>query len=159
MTAAPSGERPRLKPGSVVRCRTRSYLVEDVQPPMHRKLPEGGDRALTLACLEDAISQQLTMFLVSEVDFELLIEIDALKNPDHNLHLQVGDVRLAGGGTLNAVAGEGSELLAEAPALSPMSRIHLSPSSLDLSPRRITPRAEFSSDPNRSPVIHDPLQA
>jgi hypothetical protein len=38
-TLSPS--RQKLKPGSVVRCRTRRYLVEDVQPPMHRKLPEG----------------------------------------------------------------------------------------------------------------------
>ena len=64
---------PRLKPGSVVRCRTRRYLVEDVQPPMHRKLPEGGDRVVTLACMEDdAIGQRLTVFLGSEVDFEPL---------------------------------------------------------------------------------------
>ncbi|MFZ9754022.1 MAG: SNF2-related protein [Cyanobium sp.] len=66
---------PRLKPGSVVRCRTRRYLVEDVQPPMHRKLPEGGDRVVTLACMEDdAIGQRITVFLGSEVDFEPLAE-------------------------------------------------------------------------------------
>jgi SNF2 family DNA or RNA helicase len=75
MTAAPSHERIKLKPGSVVRCRTRRYLVEDVQPPMHRKLPEGGDRVVTLACMEDdAIGQRLTVFLGSEVDFEPLAE-------------------------------------------------------------------------------------
>jgi SNF2 family DNA or RNA helicase len=66
---------PRIKPGSVVRCRTRRYLVEDVQPPMHRKVPEGGDRVVTLACMEDdAIGQRLTVFLGSEVDFEPLAE-------------------------------------------------------------------------------------
>ena len=70
-----SGTSPRLKPGSVVRCRTRRYLVEDVQPPMHRKLPDGGDRVVTLACMEDdAIGQRLTVFLGSEVDFEPLAE-------------------------------------------------------------------------------------
>jgi hypothetical protein len=58
-----------------VRCRTRRYLVEDVQPPMHRKVPAGGDRVVTLACMEDdAIGQRLTVFLGSEVDFEPLAE-------------------------------------------------------------------------------------
>ena len=33
-TAAPSRRSPKLKPGSVVRCRTRRYLVEEVQPPV-----------------------------------------------------------------------------------------------------------------------------
>lgn len=47
-----------LKPGAVVRCRTRRDLVEEVQPPIHRPLPKGGDRVVTLACREDdAIGQ------------------------------------------------------------------------------------------------------
>ena len=75
MTAALSREPIKIKSGSVVRCRTRRYLVEDVQPPMHRKVPEGGDRVVTLACMEgDAIGQRLTVFLGSEVDFEQLAE-------------------------------------------------------------------------------------
>ena len=75
MKPAPASASPRIKPGSVVRCRTRRYLVEDVQPPMHRKLPEGGDRVVTLACMEDdAIGQRLTVFLGSEVDFEPLAD-------------------------------------------------------------------------------------
>ena len=75
MTATPTRTRQRLKPGAVVRCRTRRYLVEDVQPPMHRKVPDGGDRVVTLACMEDdAIGQPLTVFLGSEVDFEPLAE-------------------------------------------------------------------------------------
>ena len=42
---------------------------------MHRKVPEGGDRVVTLACMEDdAIGQRLTVFLGSEVDFEPLAE-------------------------------------------------------------------------------------
>jgi SNF2 family DNA or RNA helicase len=42
---------------------------------MHRKLPEGGDRVVTLACMEDdAIGQRLTVFLGSEIDFEVLAE-------------------------------------------------------------------------------------
>ena len=73
LTPPPLRERIKIKPGSVVRCRTRRYLVEDVQPPMHRKVPEGGDRVVTLACMEDdAIGQRLTVFLGSEVDFEQL---------------------------------------------------------------------------------------
>ena len=75
MTATASKPRLSLKPGAVVRCRTRRYLVEDVQPPMHRKLPQGGDRVVTLACMEDdAIGARLTVFPGSEVDFELLGE-------------------------------------------------------------------------------------
>lgn len=31
MTATPSSTRQKLKPGAVVRCRTRRYLVEDLQ--------------------------------------------------------------------------------------------------------------------------------
>ena len=88
MTTAPTTPAPKLKPGAIVRCRTRRYLVEDVQPPMHRKVPEGGDRVVTLACMEDdAIGQRLTVFLGSEVDFEPLAEsswediaIDAFRN-------------------------------------------------------------------------------
>ena len=34
MTATPSLIRQKLKPGAVVRCRTRRYLVEDVQAPL-----------------------------------------------------------------------------------------------------------------------------
>ena len=34
MTATPSRIRQKLKPGAVVRCRTRRYLVEDVQAPL-----------------------------------------------------------------------------------------------------------------------------
>jgi hypothetical protein len=33
MTATPTWTRQKLKPGAVVRCRTRRYLVEDVQEP------------------------------------------------------------------------------------------------------------------------------
>lgn len=74
MTSAPTPA-PRLKPGAIVRCRTRRYLVRDVDPPAHRKVPEGGDRVVTLDCMEDdAIGQRLTVFPRSEVDFELLAE-------------------------------------------------------------------------------------
>jgi hypothetical protein len=60
---------PKLKPGSVVRCRTRRYLVEDVTPPVEA----GGDTLVSLACLEDdAIGQRLTVFREREIDFELL---------------------------------------------------------------------------------------
>jgi SNF2 family DNA or RNA helicase len=75
MTAAPTRSEARLKPGAVVRCRTRRYLVENVEPPMHRRLREGGDRVVSLACMEDdAIGQRLTVFLGSELDFEVLAE-------------------------------------------------------------------------------------
>ncbi|WP_425336541.1 DISARM system SNF2-like helicase DrmD [Synechococcus elongatus] len=61
----------RLKPGAVVRCRTRRYLVEDVQRPESK----GGDTLVTLACMEDdAIGQRLTVFQEQEIDFELLGE-------------------------------------------------------------------------------------
>ena len=33
MSITPSRPRQKLKPGAVVRCRTRRYLVEDVKPP------------------------------------------------------------------------------------------------------------------------------
>ena len=60
-----------LKPGAVVRCRTRRYLVEEVVPP-----PEaGGDTVVTLACMEDqAIGERLTVFCEREIDFKLLGE-------------------------------------------------------------------------------------
>ncbi len=75
MTAAPSKTRLKLKPGAVVRCRTRRYLVEDVQPPINAPVPAGGDRVVTLACMEDdAIGARLMVFPSSEVDFELLGE-------------------------------------------------------------------------------------
>ena len=75
MKPAATSPSPRLKPGSVVRCRTRRYLVEEVEPPMHRKVADGGDRVVTLACMEDdAIGQRLTVFLSSEIDFEVLGE-------------------------------------------------------------------------------------
>ena len=71
--AAPSRERIKIKPGSVLRCRTRRYLVDNVQPPMHCKVPDGGDWVVTLAYMEDdAIGQRLTVFLGSEVDFETM---------------------------------------------------------------------------------------
>lgn len=71
MTVTPTRTRARLKPGAVVRCRTRRYLVEDVQPPREA----GADTVVTLACMEDqAIGQRLTVFLEREIDFELLGE-------------------------------------------------------------------------------------
>ncbi|SBO42631.1 DISARM system SNF2-like helicase DrmD [Cyanobium sp. NIES-981] len=77
MTATPTkpSRRQKLKPGAVVRCRTRRYLVEDVQPPYPRRPPEGCDTVVSLACMEDqAIGQRLTVFLEREIDFELLGE-------------------------------------------------------------------------------------
>jgi len=69
MTQSPS--RPRLRPGAVVRCRTRRYLVEEVQAPQE----PGADTVVSLACLEDqAIGQRLTVFREREIDFELLGE-------------------------------------------------------------------------------------
>ncbi|AFY28441.1 DISARM system SNF2-like helicase DrmD [Cyanobium gracile] len=71
MTVTPTRTRARLKPGAVVRCRTRRYLVEDVQPPREA----GADTVVTMACMEDqAIGQRLTVFLEREIDFELLGE-------------------------------------------------------------------------------------
>ena len=61
----------KLKPGAVVRCRTRRYLVEDVQPPKEA----GADTVVSMACMEDqSIGQKLTVFLEREIDFELLGE-------------------------------------------------------------------------------------
>jgi len=71
MTVTPTRTRARLKPGAVVRCRTRRYLVEDVQPPREA----GADTVVTMACMEDqAIGQRLTVFLEREIDFQLLGE-------------------------------------------------------------------------------------
>jgi SNF2 family DNA or RNA helicase len=71
MTATPSRTRQKLKPGAVVRCRTRRYLVEDVQAP----LDPGADTVVSLACMEDdAIGARLTVFREREIDFEVLGE-------------------------------------------------------------------------------------
>jgi SNF2 family DNA or RNA helicase len=71
MTAAPPRARPKLKPGAVVRCRTRRYLVEDVQAPQD----QGADTVVSMACMEDdAIGQRLTVFREREIDFEVLGE-------------------------------------------------------------------------------------
>jgi hypothetical protein len=71
MTATPSRTRQKLKPGAVVRCRTRRYLVEDVQAP----LDPGADTVVALACMEDdAIGSRLTVFREREIDFEVLEE-------------------------------------------------------------------------------------
>jgi hypothetical protein len=71
MTTTPARPRQKLKPGAVVRCRTRRYLVEDVQPPRE----PGADTVVSMACMEDqAIGQRLTVFLEREIDFELLGE-------------------------------------------------------------------------------------
>jgi hypothetical protein len=71
MTTAPSRTRQKLKPGAVVRCRTRRYLVEDVQAP----LDPGADTVVALACMEDdAIGSRLTVFREREIDFEVLGE-------------------------------------------------------------------------------------
>jgi SNF2 family DNA or RNA helicase len=71
MTAPPSRQRIKLKPGAVVRCRTRRYLVEEVQAP----LDPGADTVVTLACMEDdAIGSRLTVFREREIDFEVLGE-------------------------------------------------------------------------------------
>ncbi len=71
MTATPSRTRQKLKPGAVVRCRTRRYLVEDVQAP----LDPGADTVVALACMEDdAIGSRLTVFREREIDFEVLGE-------------------------------------------------------------------------------------
>ena len=71
MTTAPSRTRQKLKHGAVVRCRTRRYLVEDVQAP----LEPGADTVVVLACMEDdAIGSRLTVFREREIDFEVLGE-------------------------------------------------------------------------------------
>ena len=71
MTATSPRGRQKLKPGAVVRCRTRRYLVEDVQAPQDA----GGDTVVSMACMEDdAIGARLTVFREREIDFELLGE-------------------------------------------------------------------------------------
>lgn len=71
MTTTATKARRQLKPGAVVRCRTRRYLVEDVQPPRE----SGADTVVAMACMEDqAIGQRLTVFLEREIDFEVLGE-------------------------------------------------------------------------------------
>ncbi len=66
---------PRLKPGAVVRCRTRRYLVESVQPEKEKDRKPGCDTVVSMACMEDqAIGQRLTVFLEREIDFEVLGE-------------------------------------------------------------------------------------
>ena len=71
MTTTSSTRKAKLKPGSVVRCRTRRYLVEEVQPPVE----VGADTVVAMACMEDqAIGQRLTVFLEREIDFEVLGE-------------------------------------------------------------------------------------
>jgi len=71
MTAPPSRQRIKLKPGAVVRCRTRCYLVEEVQAPQE----SGADTVVALACMEDdAIGSRLTVFREREIDFEVLGE-------------------------------------------------------------------------------------
>ena len=71
MTPSTAQREAPLKPGAVVRCRTRRYLVEEVVPP-----PEaGGDTVVTLACMEDqSIGERLTVFREREIDFERLAE-------------------------------------------------------------------------------------
>jgi hypothetical protein len=69
MTATPSRTRPKLKPGAGVRCRTRRYLVEDVQPPEE----PGADTVVSMACMEvNAIGARLTVFREREIGFEVL---------------------------------------------------------------------------------------
>ncbi|MCX5949470.1 MAG: hypothetical protein NTY67_15300, partial [Cyanobacteria bacterium] len=71
MTTTSSRIRQKLKPGAVVRCRTRRYLVEDVQAP----LEPGADTVVSMACMEDdAIGARLTVFREREIDFEVLGE-------------------------------------------------------------------------------------
>lgn len=71
MTSTFFRRRQKLKPGSVVRCRTRRYLVEDVSAPVEA----GTDTVVSMACMEDqAIGHRLTVFLEREIDFEILGE-------------------------------------------------------------------------------------
>lgn len=71
MMATPTRTRQKLKPGAVVRCRTRRYLVEDVQAPQE----PGADTVVSMACMEDdAIGARLTVFKEREIDFEVLGE-------------------------------------------------------------------------------------
>jgi SNF2 family DNA or RNA helicase len=75
MPAAAKGTRLTLKPGAVVRCRTRRYLVESVQPEKEKDRKPGCDTVVSMACMEDqAIGQRLTVFLEREIDFEVLGE-------------------------------------------------------------------------------------
>ena len=61
----------KLKPGVIVRCRTRRYLVENVKPPTEK----GGDTIISMACIEDqSIGQKLSVFLEREIDFKVLGE-------------------------------------------------------------------------------------
>ena len=61
---------PRSIPVSVVRCCTRRYLVDEVQPPVEA----GADLVVVaMACMEDqAIGQLITMFLEREIGFEVM---------------------------------------------------------------------------------------
>ena len=69
MTTITSQPHAKLKPGAVVCCRTRRYLVEDVQAP----LEPGGDTVVSMACMEDdAIGARLTVFREREIDFAVL---------------------------------------------------------------------------------------
>jgi len=69
MTATPSRTRQKLKPGAEVRCRTRRYLVEDVQAPQE----PGADTVVSMAWMEDdAIGERLTLFRKREIDFGVL---------------------------------------------------------------------------------------
>ncbi|MXW39619.1 MAG: DEAD/DEAH box helicase [Synechococcus sp. SB0668_bin_15] len=71
MTTITTQPHTKLKPGAVVRCRTRRYLVEDVQAP----LEPGGDTVVSMACMEDdAIGGRLTVFREREIDFAVLGE-------------------------------------------------------------------------------------
>ena len=71
MTTITSQPHAKLKPGTVVRCRTRRYLVEDVQAP----LEPSGDTVVSMACMEDdAIGTRLTVFREREIDFAVLGE-------------------------------------------------------------------------------------
>jgi len=71
MTTIPTQTRFKLKPGAVVRCRTRRYLVEDVQA----SLEPVGDTVVSMACMEDdAIGDRLTVFREREIDFAVLGE-------------------------------------------------------------------------------------
>ena len=71
MTTIAAQTLSKLKPGAVVRCRTRRYLVEDVQAPPQ----PGGDTVVSMACMEDdAIGARLTVFQEREIDFEVLGE-------------------------------------------------------------------------------------
>ena len=71
MTTTTTQSHAKLKPGAVVRCRTRRYLVEGVQAP----LEPGGDTVVSMACMEDdANGDRLTVFREREIDFAVLGE-------------------------------------------------------------------------------------